>query len=98
MDYYVTMIGTDEFNLLKIKYNMCISRVTIVLSKVLESSVQKCKLDFLGFFKGGGGGGSHCVTPNLLTRLSCRHPRCVLLKVTFFRMSSERVGRDKPTK
>ena len=43
-------------------------------------------------------GGSHCVTPMVLTRLSCRHTRCVLLKVTFFRMSSERGGRDKPTK
>ena len=29
-------------------------------------------------------GGSHCVTPTLLTRLSCRHPCCVLLKVAFF--------------
>ena len=39
-------------------------------------------------------GGSHCVTPRLLTRSSCRHPDpCfVLLKVTFFRMSSERGG------
>ena len=33
--------------------------------------------------------GSHWVTPRVLTRLSCRHPRCVLLKVAFFRMSSE---------
>ena len=33
------------------------------------------------------GGGSHCVTLRVLTRLSCRNPRCVLLNVTFFRMS-----------
>ena len=46
--------------------------------------------------RGGGGGGSHCVTPRVFTRLSC--PRCVLLKVTFFRKSSERGGSDKPTK
>ena len=46
----------------------------------------------------GGGGGSECVTPRVLTRLFCRHLRCVLLKVTFLRMSSERGGRDMSTK
>ena len=30
--------------------------------------------------------------------LASRHPRRVLLKVIFFWMSSERGGRDKPTK
>ena len=24
-----------------------------------------------------GGGASHCVTPRVVTRWSCRHPRCV---------------------
>ena len=33
-------------------------------------------------FQKRGGGGSHCVTPRVLTRLSCRHLRCVLLKVS----------------
>ena len=37
------------------------------------------------------GGG---VTPRVLNRLACRHPCRVLLKVTFFRMSSERGGRE----
>ena len=48
----------------------------------------------MGFFKGGRGGGgrSHCVTPRVFTRLACRHPRRVLLKVTCFRLSSERGG------
>ena len=40
-----------------------------------------------------GGGRSHCVTPRVLTRLSCPHPRCVLLKV----LNSERGGMNKPT-
>ena len=53
----------------------------------------------LGFFKeGGGGGGSHYATPRVLTRLVCRHLRDVILKVTFFGMSSEHGGRDKPKK
>ena len=42
-----TMKATNEFKALKIKYNMYISRVSFVLSKVLESSLKKCKLDFL---------------------------------------------------
>ena len=29
-------------------------------------------------------GMSHCVKPRVLSRLACRHPRRVLLKVTFF--------------
>ena len=41
-----------------------------------------------------GGGGREGVTPRVLTRLGCRHPRRVLLKVTFFRMSRERGGRE----
>ena len=53
----------------------------------------------LGFFKEGGGGGwSHYATPRVLTRLVCRHLRDVILKVTFFGMSSEHGGRDKPKK
>ena len=47
------------------------------------------------------GGGSHCVTPKVFTRLACRHPGRVLLKVMFFfffRMSSECGGRNKPTR
>ena len=44
-------------------------------------------------------GVSHCVKPRVLSRLACRHPRRVLLKVTFFfRMSSDRGGRDEPAK
>ena len=43
---------------------------------------------------GGGGGRREGVTPRVLTRLGCRHPRRVLLKVTFFRMSRERGGRE----
>ena len=71
---------------------------------VLESVdciVKQLKIPVQGhskdFSRGGGGVGSHCVTPRVLTRLVCRHLRRVLLKVTFFRMSSERGGRDKPT-
>lgn len=41
-----------------------------------------------------GGGRSHCVTPRVLTRLAYPHPRRVLLKVTCFRLSSERGGRE----
>ena len=37
----------------------------------------------------GGGGGSICVTPRVLTRLVCPHPGRVLLQVTLFWMSSE---------
>ena len=40
-----------------------------------------------------GRGGSHIRDTY---RLSCRDANCVLLKVTFFGMSSEREGRDKP--
>ena len=29
-------------------------------------------------------GVSHCVKPRVLSRLACRHPRHVLLKVKFF--------------
>ena len=44
-------------------------------------------------------GVSHCVKLMGLFRLACRHPRRVLLKVTFFfRMSSDRGGRDEPAK
>ena len=53
---------------------------------------------YLGFFKGGGRGGSHYVMPRVLIRLVCQHLRHVILKVTFFWMSSESGGRDKPTK
>ena len=55
---------------------------------------------WLGFFKEGvgGGGGSHYATPRVLTRLVCRHLGDVIVKVTFFGMSSEHGGRDKPTK
>ena len=49
-------------------------------------------------FQRGGGRGSHCVTPRVLTRLVCRHLRRVLLKVTFFRMSSERGGEGQAYK
>ena len=44
-------------------------------------------------------GVSHFVKPRVLSRLACRHPRRVLLKVTvfFFRMSSDRGGRGEPT-
>ena len=43
--------------------------------------------------------GSPCVTPRVFTWLACRYPYHVLLKVTFFfRVSSERGGRDKPTR
>jgi len=43
-------------------------------------------------------GVSHCVKSRVLSRLACRHPRRVLLKVTvFFRMSSDRGRRDEPT-
>ena len=36
--------------------------------------------------------------PRVLIRLVCQHLRHVILKVTFFWMSSECGGRDKPTK
>ena len=43
--------------------------------------------------------GAHCVTFMVLTTLPCRHRRCVLLKVTFLRISSEcGGGGDKSTK
>ena len=54
--------------------------------------------------KGWGGRGvlgvrrSHFVTPTVLTRLACRHPRRVLQTLTFFLTSSERGGRDETTK
>ena len=38
---------THELKQLKIKYDMYISRVTIVSTKVPESSVERCKLVFL---------------------------------------------------
>ena len=50
------------------------------------------------FQLGGGGEGSRCVTPRVLTRLACRHLGGFLLKETFFSMSSGRGGRDKPTR
>ena len=40
-------------------------------------------------FQRGEGGRAQCVTPMVIT-CTCRHPRDVLLKVTLFRMSSER--------
>lgn len=45
----------------------------------------------------GSKGGWHCVTPGVLSRLACRHPRRVFQKVTFFRTSIERWERDKST-
>ena len=56
---------------------------------------QERNQDFSKEWGGGGGGGgeSHCVTPGVLTRLSCRHPHCVLLKVHFFRMSRLQLSR-----
>ena len=44
------------------------------------------------------GGGSHSVTPRVLARLACRCPGLVLLKMAFFRMSSERGEKEKPKK
>lgn len=41
-------------------------------------------------FSKGGGGGSHCVTPGVLSKLLCRHACYVSLKVTFF--SDEKRG------
>ena len=45
-----------------------------------------------------GEGLSQCVSSRVLTRLSCRHPRCVLQKVTFFSDEQYARGRVKPTK
>ena len=52
-----------------------------------------------GSSQGCSKGVSHCVNPRVLSRLACRHPRLVLIKVTFcFSESSDRGGRDEPTK
>ena len=45
--------------------------------------------------EGGGGGGSHYNTPRVLTRLSCRRPRCVLLSF-FLKNGDHRQSRETP--